>query len=486
MEKMRYQYRNIIKLVVETVTPLSVSSGTKGLRTDSIVARDVNGLPYISGAALTGVIRHAVKDVGFDDSFFGFPAEPDKENLGKGSEIIFSSAQIVDENSNAVEELINHKSDYLQCFEELPIRQHVRIDERGVAKKQGKFDEEVVYKGTRFCFEIELLSSEQNDQNLKRVLDELAKDTIRIGGGTRKGFGEIKIVDNKYQFKQFDLSKQEDLNAYIQKTSSLNDKFWDSISPECVSLDAQNEDKTWSEYKLELTPDDFFLFSSGFGDDEADMTPVTESFIDWSTGKPEMKEDAILIPGSSVKGAVAHRVAYHYNKLKDVSIEKLNVSGIPELLKKDYRFPDDFDSTKLECWQKMAVDYNPAVRVLFGYTSQDEKEQKRGNVLISDVIQGRYDDKNKKILNHVLIDRFTGGTIDGALFSENIIVGSGEIYTLVFKVKNDVLEDESVEKAFKEALLDITKGLLPLGGGTNRGHGCFNGKLYKNLEEVKA
>jgi hypothetical protein len=178
-------------------------------------------------------------------------------------------------------------------------------------------------------------------------------------------------------------------------------------------------------------------------------------------------------------------VAFHYNKRKGVFADKLDVAAIPELIGKGYEIPKKFNSKK-DMPEKMVTKYNPAVKALFGYTSQDEKEQKRSNVLISDVIQGKFDDANRKILNHVSIDRFTGGAIDSALFSENVVVGKDkdEIYTLTFKVNNSAMADADVKEALKSALFDIADGLLPLGGGTNRGHGCFSGKLFENEKEI--
>ncbi len=54
MENNKYPYRSLARLIIETVTPLAVSSGEKGLYTDSLVARDVNDLPYIPGTAVAG------------------------------------------------------------------------------------------------------------------------------------------------------------------------------------------------------------------------------------------------------------------------------------------------------------------------------------------------------------------------------------------------------------------------------------------------
>ena len=48
-------------------------------------------------------------------------------------------------------------------------------------------------------------------------------------------------------------------------------------------------------------------------------------------------------------------------------------------------------------------------------------------------------------------------------------------------VEKEALQDEDVRKAFEKALQDICDGLLPLGGGTNRGNGIFIGTL--NIQE---
>jgi len=443
--------------VIETTTPLAVGSGEKNSITDQVIARDVNGLPYIPGTAIAGIIRHAIGEE-TAKSFFGYGGN--KKGTGKGSEIIFSSAQIMNEYGEAVEGLIDKstKSVYLENFDELPIRQHVRINSKGTAEKRGKFDEEVVYKGTRFCFEVELFSKNNADENFQKVLNELSKNTLRIGGGTRKGFGEFKITD--YKVRTLDFKKEMDLVDYINKTSSLNDSdFWKDEKLNAHYTLNFNHPDDWTTYQLVLRPDDFFLFGSGFGDEDADMISVSEKYFDWSTGKPEVVEDAVLIPGSSVKGALSHRIAFHYNKIKKY-------------------FAGDPDA-------KTGID-NYAVHTLFGYSTPDDKTVVRGNILVSDLIQAKLNEQ-KKTLNHVSIDRFTGGAIEGALFSENVIYGKGETYTLNFTVLNDAIKDDDVKNAFENTLHDITTGLLPLGGGSNRGHGCFTGtwKIIKEKEEVK-
>jgi hypothetical protein len=109
--------------------------------------------------------------------------------------------------------------------------------------------------------------------------------------------------------------------------------------------------------------------------------------------------------------------------------------------------------------------------------------QQRGNVIFSDIIE----EKNikHKLLNHVAIDRFTGGTIDGALYSEEVMYGNGQEFTFTIMVENHAIEDSNVRVAFEDTLKDICNGMLPLGGGVNRGHGAFSGDILKNGETLK-
>ena len=45
-------------------------------------------------------------------------------------------------------------------------------------------------------------------------------------------------------------------------------------------------------------------------------------------------------------------------------------------------------------------------------------------------------------------------------------------------------EDKIVMQAFESALKDVATGMLPLGGGVNRGNGCFEGTIKRNGELI--
>jgi len=462
-------YRFLARIIIEAATPLAVHSGEKKVQTDAIVIRDVNGLPYIPGSSIAGVIRHAWKDAGNDvDKLFGFQMNPmvveKREPNGMGSRIIFSEARILNSQGQVVDGLKPDEidKDLLLCqYADLPIRQHVRIDHRGVAADSGKFDEQVVFAGTRFCFEMEMIGDKSETKAFNQLLAILNQSTFRLGGGSRKGFGKIAVKEIRYN----ELSISD--NYYLEKSSNMEEcKCWYKKEP----LELKESKQQCQCYQLR--PENFFLFGSGFGDEDADMTPVKEQKVIWKNGIGELTEYEYLIPASSVKGALAHRTAFHYNQIRTDEQGK----------------PDPFfaDGKTQEEIKAHTGTNNEAVRLLFGCEGDENGEgKKRGNVLISDMFIKTAQDK---ILNHVAIDRFTGGAIDGALFSEKAAYwhsDNKDNYPLRLEILIDEKNIEKMDKnkikenalkAFNMALDDLCNGLLPLGGGVNRGHGIFNGK----------
>lgn len=453
--KNQYSYRFLARVVIEAETPIAVGAGIQSSITDAPVAKDVNGLPYIPGTAICGVFRHVGKETYRQDTAFDQKFGFHEGRQSKGSLIYFSDALMIGEQGLPVDGL-NPQPDtaFYKAYKNLPIRNRVCITDKGVGKKGAKFDHEVVYSGTRFCFEIEMHGKKEEEETFfSQLLRLMWSKNFRLGGNTRNGSGAVKIIS--CQTAKLNLKTEDDLSKYLEKSASLSGQF---VSP-CSEFSPGNSNQTqneatWIEYELNIRPEDFFFFGSGHGDAQAnaDMTPVREDKVVWNSGTPQiphLKKMNILIPASSVKGAIAHRVAYNYN-----------------LLKKRYAVRGTDARTGEE---------NEAVMALFGYHNHEKMEMKRGNVIISDVF---LPDSNhqEKYFNHISIDYFTGGGINGALFTDKV-----DLYTVEFKLTVSVhakaLEDETVKKSFEMTLNDICNGLLPLGGSVNRGYGCFNGSL---------
>ena len=165
-----YKYRLLARFEIESETPIVIGSGDKDFTTDALVMKDVNGLPYIPGTSLAGVLR-SMLNTDKNSNFWGFQ---DKEK-GHGSEIVFTEAKVIDSKGNVVDGLIDAKEisndPVLSSYEELPVRQHVSITGRGTAGKTGKFDEQIVYAGTRFCFEMEIAAKSEETTQLDLLIN---------------------------------------------------------------------------------------------------------------------------------------------------------------------------------------------------------------------------------------------------------------------------------------------------------------------------
>lgn len=418
----------IANITIKAKTALKIASGQKDFLQDSPIQKDWNNLPMILGTSLAGVLRKEL-DEKLANELFG--DENAKKKDSKGSKLIISNALLLNENREVNEGLILEKSKFLKEFEILPRREHTAINAKGTTVNNSKFDEEVVFAGSEFKFSISLLTNnpEEDKKSFEMILNLLSTSHLRIGGGSTKGFGQIKV--KKIDYKLFDMASKE----FADFENSLNTK---SLI-ESYDIKAVQSEK-YTTYKVSLEADDFFMFGSGFGDSEADMTPIYEKQVDYENKCFTHKK--VLIPASSIKGAISHRTTFYYNKEHDIFIESN---------KKPFE----------------------VVESIFG-AKKDSDNGLKGKIIISDAY---LEEVQTKVFDHVSIDRFTGGAIDGALFQEKTI-SSKEKIKLEILLNNDINDNEAIE-AFKSALTDLTSGMLSLGGATTKGHGVFTGEWKK-------
>jgi CRISPR/Cas system CSM-associated protein Csm3 (group 7 of RAMP superfamily) len=444
----KHTHRYIARFQVEAETPLFVGSGDSSLMIDALVQKDVNGLPMIPGTALAGVLRHAFGENA--DALFG-ASHSDKN--GEASKLKVSSAYMLLDDNKVSEGITPIREEIKNAFEYLPKRQHVRISHKGASENHGLFDNEVVYKGTRFVFELEVRGTANEQEDWNKVLDLVQSPTFRIGSGTRNGYGKLKVA--KVWKAVFDLTNVADFEAYLNFNPSLNAVLpWNE--PE-----KKNANEHFTTYTLELEPDSFFLFNAGFGGDEVDNKPLEEEIVTYDNGKLTTKKGFTVIPASSIKGALSHRLAFHYNKLK-----KAYAGNIGEYA------------------PKVGVE-NEAVRTLFGEAGEKSQKSKAGLVFMDDLYFSQKEILNNKIFNHVAIDRFTGGAMHGALFSEKVsnLVTDDRKIVLTILIKQSDATTKEIEEAWNATLTDVCRGLLPLGGMTTKGHGIFTGSWKKDGEE---
>lgn len=530
--------RYLAHFVIETQSGLKIATGSEGKLVDQTIAKDSNGLPYIPGTSLTGVMRHLLESESVPtNTIFG----NGDLNEGVGSRIIISDANLCNPIGQGVLEGIQNidfSNEYFSRFNNLPQRDHVRINSKGAADtiNNGKFDEEIVPKGVRFAFEIELIGSDKDIDFWNILVNLIASPQFRIGGSTRNGLGVVKTIS--CNSKIIDLEKE--LETYLNITSELDKDVssWDLVNIQNIAT------QNYKNYSIQIEPESMFMFGGGFGDFDADKTPKIEQYFSWVSGLPLLQE-AYLIPATSIKGALSHRVAFHYNRLTNVNLSnnelELNSYVVKDELDQDLLLKEVEDFTleienvltnELEATQELKIrlevmqrellrksklltsydkeiselqswtiykeqldltilkmegvgintgELNKAVQELFGYSKDNEVPGKRGAVLISDIYLDKHEyDVSEKVVQHVKIDRFTGAAINGALFNEKVLTSHG--FELNVLVEEKVLQDEVIKNAFEAALDDLVSGQLQLGGNTTKGHGAFVGN-YKIMNQ---
>ena len=465
-------HRSIARVTVEAATPLFIGSGTSGLLIDALIQKDQNNLPYIPGSSLTGVLRHSLLATGqWGDGdagskladVFGYQKGDD----GQGSRLKVSSGLFMTSLEKVSEGILEERDpELIKIMEDLPKRKHVRINERGVASDKGLFDNQILYQGARFVFELEFTGSETEIKEIwEPILSRLKHPSFRIGQGTRKGYGRLSVISVRE--RTFDLENPDSLEAYIALDPSFNKPLPASFTER--TLDHVEASDNVISYVLELMPEDFFIFSEGHGDDDADNRPVSEYVLRYAKGVNKSPEriPATLIPASSIKGALRHRVCYHHN---------LRLG----------RFADSENARTAE--------HDEAVSFLFGNASGQEKENtsgSRGRVIMDDLLMEKGIDNNT-VFNHVAINRFTGGALRGFLFSEKVsrLDDHPSIKLDVTLDMSGIMdgiseqEKEGFRSDLEAALKDICRGQLPLGGMTTKGHGIFTGRLFRNNLEI--
>jgi len=450
-------HRYLARVTIEFRTPFHIGSGETEGASDAGVVRDWNGLPALPGPSLTGVLRDAFEtNVGEDLTKKILGYQQGKDGQGSALDVswglIHNSTNEVVEAPTLASEL--KEDDILRNALNPTMRDHVRLNHRGTVDGDGKFDQLTISAGHRFTFELELTGDESDEGAWNTLLGLLRDPGLRLGGKTRRGLGSFAV--HRLRTKIFDLNDDVDFTTYLAHSPSLAVDVGDSWS-EVPATERSHFQGT--VHSLSLVPEDYWIFGGGFDPDgEVDSVAVRDDVIVWNHDKAEVKE-MFVIPGSSVKGAISHRVAYHDNRLRGI-------------------FADGKSETEL---REVTGENNPSVKNLFGEKLDHDKGRGRaGRVFIDDLFFDCASGQPVPVQPHVAIDGFTGGARDGMLFNDRPLDGSvlpgGQLELRILMRPDQSAEErdtELAEKALGAALWDLKNELLPLGAHAGRGYGFF-------------
>lgn len=418
----------ITRFIFETQTALHCGGSDDPIQ-DQPVVRDAFGNYFIQATSIAGILRAYLAENYGECTAKKFFGDQNKDS-NNASLIWCSDAILLDYDEKPASWKILQGED-VKINQGPFVRDHVKLDlDSGCAEKGGKFDEEIVPIGARFAVEVSLdgyereLKQEEKEIFLQ-ICSAFASGEIRIGGGIVNGYGRIKATYAKYC--EFDLhNSEEDLTAWLnlQKEPKFADKAL-NLPEKKKNVDKKKHISANIEAILESCGP---ILVGGVNNYEKDLD---SDIVCLRTPKFDYLAKNLTffytLPGSSFRGALRHRV---YNIAQAIDL-----------------------NTKPE----------KRVDAIFG-TTTDQTAQ-IGKVAIEDVL---LDIKESKQVQHVAIDRFTGGAVDGALFDEKPIWKNKLNFSLRLEIKDLALEDA---KLLLHALLDLATSKLPLGSGTNRGNG---------------
>ncbi|PIE40280.1 MAG: hypothetical protein CSA51_01590 [Gammaproteobacteria bacterium] len=466
-----YPYLYLARIQMEATTPVAIQTGQADLLFDSTLVRDANGLPTLPATSIRGVLRHLLlKDLELQNmgkekaqAIFGYGHQDETgRDEAKSSQLQVSWGMLHDSRNIPVEGRIDLAADPVldELSQMQPVkRERVRLNDQGCAEDNGKFDVTAAPKGCRFTFELKYWSDQAEDTNWQHLLNMLQQPAFRLGSNTRSGFGAFCIQSIKQRC--FDLTDPVEVKAWQNLGRSLaNDN---GLTP--LEDTGNTQASAAVTATLNLTAEGFIRIGGGdFAlekEREADLYTQSEKYIHWDENNTAVVSARVpLIPASAIKGALAHRITYHHNRIKGKFTDQID------------------DQTRAEIIAREQAD---GARKLFGYanntnTSVDGKRQvdgAAGQVLLNDIY---LDDQVKTSqLWHNRIDRFTGGVIDGALYSEEVLFEPAFKLQLTF-LQPQQLDDED-KQALQASLDDLCQGRLPIGASGARGMGSCTGTL---------
>ena len=429
--------KHYLKITFQLDSPLCIGSGRNDI-TDQDILRDARGIPYIPGSAVAGVLREACKGImdkkswkyyfGYSSTNTGNKVKSDDDIIE--SQIIFYDATLVGDNKDKDG---NPKYRISQ-------RDGVALNEYKSAKKQAKFDWEILEGDCKFQTFIEI-SEEQSDVDEKVKADEVLtniakiwKETdIRFGAKTTRGYG--KICNVEIIGKNFDFTLKDEISSWLD-FDIFEENSWENAILYKDMLNTLMKDNIWTlkdnnrlSLKLRLEGGlSIRRYSTECSDEES--SPDQEQLTTLSSG-----DEVAVIPGTTWAGAIGHRM------------EEL-IEG-----SKKNRENDTYE-------------YH-----YFGAANDKDKEKSLIYFGESRLTGGEF-----KVMSRNAIDRFLGSTAEGALFTEKIYIGGETTLDISFgdPYNTAVVYSDDFIKALAATLTDLHEGYLAVGGATSVGRGIFS------------
>lgn len=423
----------IIKGKLVTKSPLRIGSGGTDNITDILVLKNKEGKAFIPGTSLAGVLRREIKALcGVDEvvnCLFGYVDKKTgdcKQSLITVSDVVFDDSKIV-------------------------IREGVGINSlAGTAIENAKFNFEGIERGAEGNFEIEITVRQQDEdineyeflhrddkfyakdmyEDLAASLADILSSGISIGASTAKGFGKVTTKAN-CGWVAFDFVNGKDAKDWLNYLKTGKKPANTYVANEKSARYADEDFVLEAEFELRSS-----LLVRDY--EAAEGLKIGDKNIN----AVQMKsKDDYVIPGTSVKGTLrsyAERILLAMNGKDQAKVRK---------------FINEF----------------------MGFVADKESEHSQKSKLLVDevYIKSKRLVENEQTRNR--IDRFTGGTIETALFTELPVWQQGKgvpVINLCCRVQKCT---EAQAGLMLLLLREMWQGYIAFGGGKAIGRGVFKG-----------
>jgi CRISPR/Cas system CMR subunit Cmr4 (Cas7 group RAMP superfamily) len=438
----------LTRLIIETQSPMAINTGNREVGFDSQLARDVNNLPYIPATGIAGVWRKIASQTLSEadiDKWFGFAGAKNQSSTLTISDGALHNHQNKPVLGFLTPELINQDEILSLLIQQRPhLRERVSINDRGVAKERGKFDQILLPTGVRFCIDIKFfddrLSNETVNQQWQKLLACWQHPQFAFGSSTRNGLGKIKVVASQQQVIELNNNAEasKDIRAFANRSNI----------PTTLDLDQVEHGNIFAILPLKAIDN----WRSGTGtqllgknkakpEHSINIISYSEAQFIWKNNTVSLSEPIAVLCGSSIKGILAHRIAYHLRRHQAV-------------------WAEDMSDSDHEQWQARPEE----LKELVGIAEQEHSRNLAGKLFVEDSFLSF---EHTVVRHHNSIDRFTGGVRKGALYVEELLY-QPEFTLKLCLVKNTNLSNELI-KAIEDTLNDMKLGLLPVGAGSGRG-----------------
>lgn len=298
----------------------------------------------------------------------------------------------------------------------ISVRDSVALDEYKTGIAGNKFDAQVLEPGVEFITYVEqdFFNTEDIDC-LNIISDAFINNSIFIGAKTMRGYGEISIVEIKYA--EFDFNNVEDVKKWISFDMYGNEKYV-SMEFDVITRKKQLVIRLNQRSGISIRRYTTEIDVSG----KTSMPDYIQLYV--KNGEEEIP----VIPGTTWSGAFKHR--------------------IEEIAGKD-RFKN-----------------------VFGIAGGEENSVKS----IIRFHESQIENAKSKIVSRNAIDRFTGGTADGALYTEKAVFNGSCNLVISFSNMMKTLSEKDRKdfmKLLSMAITDLHYGFMGIGGQTAIGRGLF-------------